>query len=171
MHRNRGARLEAVMEVVALHHAGHGVAAGQLDHAARTQRVAPLAVVADLGFGRVQYQAGLTVVGLGVHLDLLGGERRARTVAAGRVANHAGEVTDQKDHRVAQILQLAHLVEHHGVADVDVRRCRVQPQLDAQRFAGGFRLGELFHPFVLREQFFHTAQGDRKGLAHTIAYN
>jgi hypothetical protein len=38
---------------------------------------------------------------------------------------------------VAQVLQLAHLVEHHRVAQVDVGRGRVQPQLDAQRLAGG----------------------------------
>jgi hypothetical protein len=33
---------------------------------------------------------------------------------------------------MAQVLQLAHLVEHHGVAQVDVGRRRVQAQLDAQ---------------------------------------
>jgi murein DD-endopeptidase MepM/ murein hydrolase activator NlpD len=54
----------------------------------------------------------------------------------------AGEVADQEDHLVPQVLQLAHLVEHHGVADVDVGRGGVQPELDAQRLAGGLGLGQ-----------------------------
>jgi hypothetical protein len=54
-----------------------------------------------------------------------------------------GEVADQEDHLVAQVLQLAHLVQHHRVADVDVGRRGVQPQLDAQRLAGGFGARQL----------------------------
>ena len=38
---------------------------------------------------------------------------------------------------MAQVLKLSHLVEHHGVANVDVRRRRVQPELDAQLVAEG----------------------------------
>jgi hypothetical protein len=57
VHRDGGAALEALGEVVALHHAGHGVLGRQLDHAARAQRVAPLAVVAHLGPVQVQHQA------------------------------------------------------------------------------------------------------------------
>jgi hypothetical protein len=42
-----------------------------------------------------------------------------------------------------QVLELAHLVEHDGVADVDVGRRRIQAELDAQRLAGGFRAASL----------------------------
>ena len=38
---------------------------------------------------------------------------------------------------MAQILQLPHFVEHHGVTDVDVGRGRVQAQFDAQGRAAG----------------------------------
>jgi len=41
MHRNRCAFLEAFGEVVALHHARHSVARGQLNHAAAAKRIAP----------------------------------------------------------------------------------------------------------------------------------
>ena len=168
MHGNRRTRLEAVMEVIALHHAGHGVAAGQLDHTARAQWVTPFAVVADLGLGRVQHQASLAVIGLSVDLDLFGRQRWAGAVAARRVANHTGEVADQEDDRVAQILQLAHLVEHHRVTDVDVRRGRIQAQLDAQRRASSLGFGQFFDPVVLRQQLFHAPQGDRQSLSNAI---
>jgi hypothetical protein len=44
---------------------------------------------------------------------------------------------------VPQVLQLAQLVQHHGVAEVDVGRRRVQPELDAQRLAGGSERASL----------------------------
>ena len=135
VHADGRVGMEAVMKIVALHHARHGVLGCQLNHAHRTQWNAPLAVVANFGFGGVEHQRGLLVIRLGVHLDLLRCERRTRAVAARRIANQTGEVTNQENHLMPQVLQLAHFVEHHGVADVNVGRCRVQAQFDAQRLA------------------------------------
>ena len=39
----------------------------------------------------------------------------------------------RKMHRVPEILEVPHLVEQHGVAKVQVRRRRIETQLDAQR--------------------------------------
>ncbi len=168
MHGNRRAGLEAVVKIVALHHPRHGKFGRQLDHAGRAQRLTPFAVVANLGLGRIEHQTGLLVIGFGVELDLLGRQRRARVVAPGRVANQAGEVANQKDDLVAEVLQLAHFVQHHGVADVDIGRGRVQPQLDAQRLAAGLRARQLLHPLVLRQQLLHAAQRDFQRLLNGI---
>ena len=131
MHADGCARFKTVMEVVALHHARHGVFGGQLDHAHRTQGQAPLAVVANLGFFGVEHQRGLLVIGLRVFFDLLGCERRTGAVAARRVANQTGEVADQENDLVPQILQLAHFVEHYRVADMNIWRRGVETQFDA----------------------------------------
>ena len=112
--------------IVALHHARHGIARGQLNHAARAERVAPLRVIAHLGAAGVQHQRGLTEVRHRVFFDLLARQRRPGGVAPRRVANHRREVTDQEDHLVTQILQLTQLVQHHGVTQMQVWRCRVQ---------------------------------------------
>ena len=151
MHADRRAGLEALGEVVALHHARHGVAwrpAGscRARPAGRSTRCCSGSRCSAGSSTRLAWR----VVGLGVGLDLLARQRRARGVAARRVADHRGEVADQEDHRVPQVLQLAHLVQHHGVADVDVGRGRVQAQLDAQRHAGGFGARQLVQPVGLR---------------------
>ncbi len=159
MHRNRHAALEAAGEVVAFHHAGDGVARGQLDQAAGAERIAPFGVVADFGAVGVQHQAGLGVVGLGVFADLLGRERRAGGVAAAGIADLGGEVADQEDHRMAEILQLAHLVQHHRVAQVNVGRGGIQAELDAQGRAGGAAAGQLGGEFGDDEQFVATPLG------------
>ena len=74
-------------------------------------------------------------VGRGVARDLLARERRPRRVLAGRVADHPGEVADQKQDVMAELLELAQLVQEHGVAEVQVGRGRVEARLDAQRRA------------------------------------
>ncbi len=42
---------------------------------------------------------------------------------------------------MAEVLELAQLLQHHGVAEVDVGRRRVQPQLDPQ--LASLLLGDL----------------------------
>jgi hypothetical protein len=169
MHGDRGPTLVALGEVVALHHARHGVARGQLDHAARAERVAPLGVVADLGALGVEHQRGLLEIGHRVGFDLLAGQRRARGVAARRVANHRGEVADQENHLVPQVLQLAQLVQHHGVAQVQVGRGRVEAQLDAQRLAALFGTRQFLGEFALDQQLVDTAFSNGKCFLDSIA--
>ena len=77
------------------------------------------------------------------------------------VADHPGEVADQEDHLVAQVLELPHLVEQHGVADVQVRRGRVEAGLDAQRAA---RLAGGRVQFLALEDLVGAAADQFKGV-------
>ena len=87
MHADGLAAVEALVKIVTLHHPRHGVARSELDHAAGPQRLAPLAVVANLGFGWVQHHAGLLVIGVGIELDLLRRQRRSGAVTPRWVAD------------------------------------------------------------------------------------
>ena len=84
-------------EVVALEHARHGVLSRQFDHVGRTHRTEPLAVEAHFSALAVQHLEYLTGIGLRVDQHILSRKRLAGDVLAGRVADHAGEVTDQED--------------------------------------------------------------------------
>jgi hypothetical protein len=68
-------------------------------------------------------------------LDIFFRERLARDVLTGRIADHAGEVADQENDLMPEFLELAHLVEQHGVAEMQVGRSRVEAGLDAQAAA------------------------------------
>jgi hypothetical protein len=57
---------------------------------------------------------------------------------AGGIADAGREVADHQHGQVPQILEAAHLLQHHGVPQVDVGRGRIEARLDAQRLA---RLG------------------------------
>ena len=84
---------------------------------------------------RIEDLEDLLLVGLRVGLDLLARQRRPRRVAAGRVADQSGEVADQEHDFVAEALELAHLVDQHGVAEMQIGRGRIETRLDAQRLA------------------------------------
>ena len=53
---------------------------------------------------------------------------------------------------MAEILQLTHLVQHDRMADVDVGRGRIEPELDAQRLAARGAPRELLCEFVFDQQ-------------------
>ena len=151
--RDRLVRPVALAEIVALEHARDRVARRQADHALRAELVRPLRVKQDLRLVGIEDLERLLPVRRRVRLDLLAGERRARLVLPGRVADHPGEITDQELDLVAEALEVAQLVDDHRVAEVQVGRGRVQPQLDAQ----GPSLRELFRQLVLDDQLVAAA--------------
>src|SRR5208282_2808420 len=85
----------------------------------------------------------LRFVGLGVVGNLLAGERRARSRAAGGIADHAGEIADEEDDGVAEILKMFELAQQDGMAEVEVGSSRIEARLHPQRLAGSERAFEL----------------------------
>ena len=78
-----------------------------------------------------------------LRVDLLAREQRPGRRAAARVADPRGEVADDEDHLVAEVLELAQLLQDDGVAEVDVGRRRVEAELHAQLAALARGLLEL----------------------------
>ena len=91
--------------------------------------VEPLGVVADLGLAAVEDLEGLVLVRLRGGADLFAREARARVVRARRVADHRGEVADEEDDLVPELLELPHLLHQDGVAEVQVGRVGSKPAL------------------------------------------
>ncbi len=102
--------LVAFGKIIALQHLRDGVRSRQLDQIHRAEFVHPGRVEHDLGFFRIQHLEYLVAIGLCVFHHLLTRQGRTRGIFAARVADHPGEVTDQKQRVMAEILQLAHLV-------------------------------------------------------------
>src|SRR5208282_4136115 len=126
---------KALMEIFALEHLRNRVLCTQPNEILSTELREPAAVEIDHRFFCAKNFENLRLVGLGILLDLLAGERRARGRAAGRVAYHAGEITDQKDDRVAEILKMFEFAQQDGVAEVQIGSGRIESRLHAQRLA------------------------------------
>ena len=58
--------------------------------------------------------------------------RRARLRAPRRIADQRGEGTDDVHDRVPEILEVLHLPDEDGVAEVEIGRAGIDPELDPQ---------------------------------------
>ena len=84
-----------------------------------------------LGVGQEDL-ADLRDVGLGVGVDDLAGEHRAKLVSARRIADPRGVIADDDDGLVSPLLKLADDFHRHGVAKRHIRRGRIHAELDAE---------------------------------------
>ena len=84
---------------------------------------------------RIQHRQRLFLKRPRVGVDLGRVEHRAGARAAARIAYPCRVVADDQHDRVAEVLELAQLLQHDREAEMDVRRGRVDPELDPQRTA------------------------------------
>src|SRR5205085_2463325 len=141
-------------EVVALEHPSDGVRGGEAEHVGHVELPEPLGVAHNLRASDVDDAAGLLQIGLRVRLHLLRREHRSRVRLAGRVADQSREVADDQDRRMARVLELTELPEHHRVAERQVRTRRIDPELDAERAP----VRELFREHAVGDRLFGTRE-------------
>ncbi len=82
---------------------------------------------------RIEHLEGLCAVAFGVGQHLFVGELRAGGGATARVADHGGEIADDEDRFVAEVLELTQLSQHERVAEVEVGAGRIDSELDSER--------------------------------------
>src|SRR5438132_6183705 len=128
-------RVEALAKVLAFEHPRECVLRGQLDHARRAETAEPLIVESNFGFLRVENFEHLAFVRVRVFFDLLVRQRRPRRFLAGWIADHAGEIADDENHPMAELLEVLHLPDHHGVTEVKVGRGGIEADFDSERLA------------------------------------
>ena len=135
MQGDRRLRLVALGKVIALKNAGDGELGAHLQQTGQIHRKDPVAVVHDGGLLGIQDLHGLAHIGLGIGLDLLLRKLRTRGVLARGVADQRGTVADDEGDVVAQVLELTHLAQGHGVAQVQVGAGGVDAELDVEGLA------------------------------------
>lgn len=153
MDRDGLPRPVTLTEVVALQHPRDRVPGGKLDQIRRVQIGHPAGIEQHQSLGRIENLENLRLVALRVLDYFVPGQRRAGGALAGGIADHPGEITDQEQHLVAQILKLPQLVDQHRMPKVQIGGRRVEARLDSQRLAPG----ELFLEFGLDENFGRAA--------------
>src|SRR4029077_4457947 len=85
------------------------------------------------GFFPVENLEYLLFIGLGIFDDFLARQLFTRFRLSRGISDHAGEVTDQKNNLMTEILKLFHLLDQHRVTQVEVRRRGVEPGLNPSR--------------------------------------
>ena len=121
--------VEPLVEVLARQELGDGELAGQPDDIGQVELAEPLALPSDLGLFFIDYLEELLHIGLGVGLDLFGGEHRAGDRTPAGVADLRRPVAHDEDNLVPQLLELAQLAQRHHVPQVDIGRAGVEALL------------------------------------------
>ena len=160
MYRDRVTVFETFGKIVAFHNPRQRVLRRKLNHPSCAQTVAPFGVVADFGFFRIKHQTGLREIGHGIFLDLFARQGRTGDISSARVSDHRGEIADQENHDMAEILKLAHLVQYYRMAQMQIRSGRVQSEFDPQGLSCLFGTGQFPCEFGFDQQFVTASQGD-----------
>lgn len=134
----------SIAEVLALEHLLESDAAIEADDFFVSHFAKPIAVEDDFGFFFIEDFESLFLVGGGVREDGIAGELRAGGGASARVADHGGEVADDEDGVVAEVLELAEFGEADGVAEVDIWGGGIDTHFDAEGALGSEFGGEFF---------------------------
>jgi hypothetical protein len=131
--RDRLLRVPAFLEIVALQNPSQRVLCRQPDHPFRAERAEPLGIEADFGLLLVENLVDLALVSLGIGLHFLARQRRTGGLLARRIADQTGEIADEEDDAVPELLEVLHLPDDDGVTEVDVGSGGIEADLHRQR--------------------------------------
>jgi len=122
----------ALLEIIALQHPRDGIARGELNEIGGIHLPHPARIERHLGEIRVENAENLLAIGLGIAGDIFRGQWLTGLIAPGGVTDHAGEVTDEKNHLMAEGLELPQLINQDGMAEMQVGGGRIEARLDSQ---------------------------------------
>ena len=123
----------AIVEVVAFEDARDRELAKETQQVLKFEVKQPLGVVDERRLLGVEHLERLVDIRLGVMLDLLGSQLRARRVATRWIADESCAIADDECDLMTEVLELAQLAQRNGMADMDIGCRRVNAKLDVQR--------------------------------------
>src|ERR1700741_4360665 len=101
---NRLFLIKPLREIVAFQNLFDRDVRGESNESVRTKLVHPFRIETHFGFFRIEQLEYLLLVSFRVGVDLFAGELWPRCRIAGRIANETGEIPNEKNNRVAQLL-------------------------------------------------------------------
>src|ERR1700741_4144224 len=116
---------EPFRKIIALKNLFDSHMRSQTDEPIRAGLVHPLRVEADLSLVRIEKLEDLAFVGFGVRVDFFTRQLRSGGALSGRVTNQTGEISDQKNDCVAQLLKCLQFANNNRMTQMDVGSGRV----------------------------------------------
>ena len=98
--------IDSLTKIFALEHLLQGDAAVEPDHFFVSHLAEPIPIEDDLGAAGIEDLESLLAIGLGVGLHFGGGEMRSGGGAAARIPDQPGEIANDEDGLMSQILEL-----------------------------------------------------------------
>ena len=135
------------LEIFALQHLLQRHAAVQANHVFERHRAEPVAVAHRFCARRIENLERLLAISCRVCHHFLMRQMRPRNGAAARVADHSGEIADDENRLVTEILKLPQFSQNNRVPKMNIGCRRIDPEFDPQRPAER----EFFAQFVFAD--------------------
>ena len=129
---NRLLLLDPLAKIVALEHLLERHPAVEANDVFETHLSKPIAIENSFGSRRIENLKCLLAIGCGVRHHFFARQLRARGRTPTRVPDHPGEIADDKNSLMTEILKLPQLSEDDRVAEVNVGTGWIDAELDAQ---------------------------------------
>ena len=146
--------VNARLKIFPLQHLLQCHAAVETDHVFEGHGAEPVAVGHRLRTRGVKNFACLLTVRRRVCEHFFMGEMRPCNGATAGVADHPREIADDENCMVAEVLKLPQFSQNNRVAEMNIRGCRIDPELDAQRPAERKFIAQLIFVNDLRGALF-----------------
>jgi hypothetical protein len=108
----------------------------QLDKPCGIHGTHPSRIEVDRRPIRVKDLVNLPLIGRRIGSNLLTAQRGPGGITSRRVANQAGEITDQEYNPMAEVLKKAHFIDEHRVPEMQIGGRRVETRFDNQWTTG-----------------------------------
>ena len=156
MERDGFIGLVAFAEIIALQHAGYRMSGCQPDEPRRIDLIHPGGIEHHLGLLGLEDLENLVCIGMRVFHHLVAGKGGTRRILAAGITDHAGKITYQEQGMMAEILQMAHLVEQNRMSQVQVGCCRIESRFYPERTPGC----ELVRELLFEQELVASAPDD-----------
>ena len=160
MGANRLGFVDALPEILTLQHLLQGDAAVQPDHVGEGHLLEPIAIEDDPGSLFIKHLESLLLVCPGIRQHFVMGQLRPRRGTSARIPDHRGEIADQQNAVMTEVLELPQFLKGHRVAEVDVGCRGIHPEFHLKRPTGG----EFAPQFVPADDLRATAAENLKRL-------
>ena len=154
-------------EIFPLQHLLQGDPAVQANDIGEGHFFEPLAIEDNLGLRPVQHLESLLLVGLGIGHHFIVRQLRTRGGTAARIADHRREIADDENALMTEILELTQLLQSHRMAEMNIRRRRINPELHPE----GATRGEFFRQFFAADDLRASAAEEFGRFGGTHALN
>src|SRR6187401_2829531 len=124
--------LVSLTEIIPFEHPRDIVMGTQMNQILRCHPTHPATVELHQGLCRIENFKDLPLIGLGIFQYLLFRQGNTRLRLTSRIADHTGKIADQENDFMPELLKMLELVNQDRMAQMKVRRGRIEAGFHAQ---------------------------------------
>src|SRR5262245_29968496 len=130
MNADRNTTLQSFRKIIALQYLSDGIFCTKSNYVFESHCAKPSAVEINNRFFRIKNFEYLSFECFSILIYFFTGERLAGDGPSGWIAYHSGEITDQENNFMTEILEMFHFAQQNSVAQMQIRSSWIKTGFD-----------------------------------------